>query len=315
MTLADPPARLSVRLRSETRSDHDEAQGSGFLDRLASGGLPRAAYADLATQHWFLYETLEQAAAAMAGDPVAGPFVFPELTRLPALTADLTLLAGRDPHQDRRSPLPATERYRARLREVAFDRPWAFIAHHYTRYLGDLSGGQYLGPAIAKAYGLNGAGHRFFVFDGVSPPAFRARYRSLLDDLTLSAADEDRLVAEVSEAYRLNIAVLAGLKERWVGAFELTPEAVEQIARHMNDDHAEDNVLIVRGLGGVGAATAARVSGLDADGMEFEATVDGIAVPVRIPFRERLTERRQVRGEAVRMYREACAALGIPPAH
>lgn len=94
-----------------------------------------------------------------------------------------------------------------------------------------------------------------------------------------------------------------------------TPEVVAQIARHMNDDHAEDNVLIVRGLGGIGAASAARMSGLDADGMDFEATVDDIAVPVRIPFSERLTDRHQVRGEAVRMYQRACAALGITPAH
>jgi len=94
-----------------------------------------------------------------------------------------------------------------------------------------------------------------------------------------------------------------------------TPEVVAQIARHMNDDHAEDNVLIVRGLGGIGTATAARMSGLDRDGMDFDATVNGIAVPVRIPFSERLTERRQVRGEAVRMYQQACAALGIAPTH
>ena len=94
-----------------------------------------------------------------------------------------------------------------------------------------------------------------------------------------------------------------------------TPEVVAQIARHMNDDHAEDNVLIVRGLAGIGTASAARMSGLDAEGMDFEATVDGIAVPVRIPFSERLTERRQVRGEAARMYQQACAALGIAPTH
>lgn len=94
-----------------------------------------------------------------------------------------------------------------------------------------------------------------------------------------------------------------------------TPEVVAQIARHMNDDHAEDNVLIVRGLGGIGTASAARMSSLDPDGMDFEATVNGIAVPVRIPFSERLTERRQVRGEAVRMYQQACAALGIAPTH
>jgi putative heme iron utilization protein len=93
------------------------------------------------------------------------------------------------------------------------------------------------------------------------------------------------------------------------------PEVVAQIAAHMNGDHADDNVLIVRALGGIPQATAARMSGLDADAMEFAAIVDGIEVPVRIPFPERLTERRQVRAEAVRMYREACTALGIDPRH
>jgi putative heme iron utilization protein len=93
------------------------------------------------------------------------------------------------------------------------------------------------------------------------------------------------------------------------------PEVVAQIAKHMNDDHADDNVLIVRGLGGMHGATAARMSGMDADGMEFAAAVNDVWVPVRIAFSERLTERRQVRAEAVRMYREACAALGIEPRH
>jgi len=214
MNLADPSTeRLSVRLRSGTRLDHDAAQGSGFLDALTAGTLPRQAYADLAAQHWFIYETLEQAAAAMAGDPVAGEFVFPELTRLPALSDDLATLLGPQP---KLSELPATREYRERLRAVAFDRPWGFIAHHYTRYLGDLSGGQYLGPAIARAYGLDGAGHRFFVFEGVSPPAFRTGYRDLLDRLAFSPEDEQNFLAEVTEAYRLNIAVLSELKERWV---------------------------------------------------------------------------------------------------
>jgi putative heme iron utilization protein len=92
-----------------------------------------------------------------------------------------------------------------------------------------------------------------------------------------------------------------------------TDDVVAQIARHMNDDHADDNVLIVRALGGIPGATAARMSGLDAEGMEFAAAVNGLEVPVRIPFRERLTERAQVRAEAVRMYQEACAALGMEP--
>ena len=93
------------------------------------------------------------------------------------------------------------------------------------------------------------------------------------------------------------------------------PEVIEQIARHMNDDHADDNVLIVRALGGIPTATAARMSGMDADAMEFAAVVDGIEVPLRVPFARRLTERHEVRTEAVRMYREACAELGIEPSH
>lgn len=214
MTVADPPMdRLSARVRRDTRANHDAAQGSGFLDALAAGTLPRQAYADLTVQHWFIYESLEQAAGVMADDPVAGEFVFPELTRLPALTDDLTTLLGPQPQL---APLPATEEYCARLRAVAFDHPWGFIAHHYTRYLGDLSGGQYIGPAIAKAYGLAGAGHRFFVFEGVSPPAFRSAYRELLDRVAFSPDDERSFLAEVVEAYRLNIAVLSELHERWV---------------------------------------------------------------------------------------------------
>jgi heme oxygenase len=215
MAVADPPEtdQFSVRLRTATRADHDAAQGSGFLDALADGRLPRAAYADLAAQHWFIYQTLEEAALAMIDDPVAGDFVLPELTRLPALSDDLEFLLG--PHwAERIVASPATVAYRNRLRSVAH-RPSAFVAHHYTRYLGDLSGGQFLGPAIARSYRLQGDGHRFFVFDGVRPPAFRTRYRRMLDAIGWPPAEEAAFVAEVSAAYRLNIAVLAELKERW----------------------------------------------------------------------------------------------------
>ncbi len=94
-----------------------------------------------------------------------------------------------------------------------------------------------------------------------------------------------------------------------------TDDVVTQIAAHMNGDHADDNVLICRAFGGLPEVTAARMSAMDADGMDFTATVDGAQVPVRVPFSERLTQRRQVRAEAVRMYREACAALGVEPRH
>jgi heme oxygenase len=205
---------LSVRLRAETRAAHDAAQRSGFLGSLAAGRLPFAAYADLAAQHWFVYEALELAASAMAHDPVAGAFVAPELNRLPAIESDLTFLYGRG-WEYRIEALPATTTYCTRLREVAFAGAPGFIAHHYTRYLADLSGGQYLGPAIARAYRLSADGHRFFVFEGVDPYGFKARYRQMLDALNWPRSQERIFMGEVGEAYRLNIGLLTELKERW----------------------------------------------------------------------------------------------------
>lgn len=93
------------------------------------------------------------------------------------------------------------------------------------------------------------------------------------------------------------------------------PEVVTAVARHMNEDHAEDNVLIVRALGGVGDATAAVMTDMDGEAIEFDATTPAGTVPVRIPWSRPLTERSEVRVEVVRMYQEACAALGVEPRH
>ena len=205
---------LSVRLRAETRAAHGAAQRSGFLGALASGLLPLQAYADLTAQHWFIYEALETAAAAMVDDPVAGTFVDRVLDRLPWLEADLIFLEGPG-WANRIMALTTTTTYCTRLREAALASAPGFVAHHYTRYLGDLSGGRYLGPAIARSYRLGDDGHRFFGFPGVDRVAFKARYRRLLDAVSWSRSEERMFLTEVAEAYRLNIALLTELKERW----------------------------------------------------------------------------------------------------
>jgi heme oxygenase len=205
---------LSARLRTSSRAMHDTAQGAGYLDALLAGRLDRDGYAALVAQHYFIYQALERATAAMTRDALAGVFAFPELTRLPALTADLEVLCGPGWRQ-RIEALPATDEYCTRLRDVASRQPAAFVAHHYTRYLGDLSGGQYIGRAIRQIYGFDDDGCRFFTFDGVDPPAFRTRYRELLDAASFTPPDEELFLAEVGQAYRLNIAVLRELGERW----------------------------------------------------------------------------------------------------
>ncbi|QBI53868.1 DUF2470 domain-containing protein [Streptomonospora litoralis] len=93
-----------------------------------------------------------------------------------------------------------------------------------------------------------------------------------------------------------------------------TAEVVSAITAHMNGDHPQETLAICRALGGVPEATAARMTGVDAAGGDYLATVDGAEAAVRIPWSQELTERGQVRREVVRMYRDACELLGIAPA-
>jgi len=98
-----------------------------------------------------------------------------------------------------------------------------------------------------------------------------------------------------------------------VSANPFSPEVVAAVTRHMNDDHPEDTLLIVRAFGGLPEATAARMTGLDGTAGEYAATVDGREVEVRVPWSQPLTERAQIRAEVVRLYQEACERLGVAP--
>lgn len=201
------------RLREATWDDHEIAAQAPYLRALSSGRLDRADYAALVAQHHAIYTALEAAASQMAQDPYMGWFVREELLRLPALEADLVFLLG-DDWRAQVSTTPGTQEYVDRLRAVA-DQGWAtrFLAHHYVRYLGDLSGGLVIGPAVEAAFGLaDHAGARFYVFDRIpDPAAFKAEYRRRLDRLPWSEEDHAETVGEALEAYRLNREVLGDL--------------------------------------------------------------------------------------------------------
>src|SRR5690606_29620517 len=159
---------FSQQLRERTWTSHGESEGAGFMSDLMTGKGTRDDYIALVAQHFFVYEALERAAAAFDGDPVAAPFITDQLTRLPALEADLEFLLGAG-WRDQISPLPTTERYVRRIREIEDER-WAggFVAHHYTRYLGDLSGGQVIRKIMQREFGFDTNGVGFYLFDQIA---------------------------------------------------------------------------------------------------------------------------------------------------
>jgi heme oxygenase len=203
---------FSAELRERSRTMHDEAEGAGFTSALLAGELSRNSYASLVAQEWFLYVTLETIGAKLVADPLAGPFLDPRLTRLAGCEADLEFLAGPS-WKDQITALPATARYTRRLREVGESWPAGYVAHHYTRFLGDLSGGQIIAAKLRKQFGFaRGEGTASYAFPDVSSPkAVKDEYRAKLDALPLTADERSRMIDEVLYAYRLNTAMLADI--------------------------------------------------------------------------------------------------------
>ena len=89
---------------------------------------------------------------------------------------------------------------------------------------------------------------------------------------------------------------------------------VEQIGAVGGRRHRRlERVAEGRALGGRPGTATARMTGLDSAGVLFGATTESGVVAVHVPWASVPTERREIRTEVVRMYHEACAALGIEP--
>ncbi|MGY1580092.1 biliverdin-producing heme oxygenase [Streptomyces sp. MN13] len=208
---------FSTLIRAASHEQHMEAETSTFMSDLLGGRLGVDAYARYTEQLWFVYEALEAGAERLASDPVAGPFVRPELFRLAALERDLEHLRGPG-WRGTLNALPATRTYADRVRECAERWPGGYIAHHYTRYLGDLSGGQIIRDKAEKTWGFErkGDGVRFYVFEGIAnPAAFKRGYRELLDAVNADELERQRIVAECKRAFALNTAVFRALGEEF----------------------------------------------------------------------------------------------------
>ncbi len=204
VVVEDSPGRFSLQLRRGTATDHSGAEHSSTMADLVSGELPLDGFVRLNAQLAFVYEELEAAADGLKGDPVAGPFVDERLRRTPSLRRDLQLLGATADHPV--TPTAATARYCERIRSVAAEWSPGLVAHHYTRYLGDLSGGQHICRVVERTYGIDReSGSSFFHFeDIVDVDEFKNSYRAKLDQMPLTGEERRRFIDEVSLAYELS---------------------------------------------------------------------------------------------------------------
>lgn len=209
----EAPATLSARLRLGTRPQHETAETQTFITRLMKGELHRAAYADYLAQHHAIYVALEETGFALRAQGADHGLVLDELIRVPSLEADLEFLFGAD-WRETIEVLPATLAYAERLRELD---SWfgGWVAHAYTRYLGDLSGGQAIRALVQRHYGLGEEGVSFYHFAAIpKPKVFKDTYREKLDALPFADDEVDAVVAEAQRAFELNTAMFRALGTR-----------------------------------------------------------------------------------------------------
>lgn len=188
---------LSTAMRDGSQAAHDAAEGSTFVSELMGGNVNEDGYADYLARLRMVYAALEEAVRQRHDSPLVASVYDPELERVAALDSDLDFWTK---GAARVVDSPAAQAYCER---IAIASDGALLAHHYTRYLGDLSGGQAIGRVLDRTFDLEGRGLSFYEFP-MRPKPYKDAYRARLDGLGLDPDEVEHVVDEVKVAFRLN---------------------------------------------------------------------------------------------------------------
>lgn len=208
---------LAQQLREGTVQSHTAAENTAYMKCFLKGIVEREPFRKLLANLYLVYSTLEAELQRHADDPVVGPMIFPEIFRTANLERDLAFYYG-ESWREQIVPLPAGQVYVDRLKKISDTDPALLIAHSYTRYMGDLSGGQALKNIVRSALNLppdQGTGlHDFEQLPTVEAKReFKEKYRQALNSLPVDDATIQRIVDEANDAFHLNRDVVHALED------------------------------------------------------------------------------------------------------
>lgn len=207
---------LATQLREGTQKAHTMAENTTFIRCFLGGVVNPQSYRKLVSNLYFVYSALEEELTKHRDHEVLKNLFFPELWRKSSLEADLEYYYGAD-WRSQVTPSPACAKYLQRLQEVSTQDPILLVGHAYTRYMGDLSGGQVLKKIAKQAMGLGDRGTAFYEFEGIrNHGEFKKQYRAAMNNLPLSAEECDRVVAEANHAFHLNMDMFRELEGNWL---------------------------------------------------------------------------------------------------
>ena len=197
---------LATQLREGTSKAHSMAENVSFVKSFLGGVVDKESYRKLVSNLYFVYSAMEEAMEKNQDNPIIAPIYFRELNRRKSLEKDLEYFYG----ENWRTTIlisDATQLYVDRIAMVSEERPELLVAHAYTRYLGDLSGGQILKKIAQRAMNLSdGKGLSFYEFDDVNDEQqFKQNYKKALDSLGLDLNLADQIEAEANLSFTMNM--------------------------------------------------------------------------------------------------------------
>ncbi|MFT2815840.1 heme oxygenase (biliverdin-producing) [Leifsonia sp. A12D58] len=202
-TLAAEPVDLADLIRSGSSDQHKSTENRTFITQLMRGELSLEDYTRYLAQYAWVYEALEALVAKIDGYPLFDT----RLNRLASIESDLTALGAAE-WRVTNAPLPATAAYVAHLNSLGTNDGISCLAHHYTRYLGDLSGGQAISRLVARHYGATPEQLSFYNFTEIDDIVhYKRAYRQGMNTLSLGQDEIDELVSEVDAAFTFNGAI------------------------------------------------------------------------------------------------------------
>ena len=180
---------LASQLREGTKKSHSMAENVGFVKCFLKGVVEKNSYRKLVGNLYFVYSAMEEEMAKFKDHPILSQIYFPELNRKQSLEQDLQFYYGPNWRQEVKIST-AGQAYVDRVRQVAATAPELLVAHSYTRYLGDLSGGQILKKIAQNA----------------------------MNDLPIDQATAERIVDEANDAFAMNMKMFNELEGNLIKA-------------------------------------------------------------------------------------------------
>jgi heme oxygenase len=209
---------LATKLREGTKKAHTMAENVGFVKCFLKGVVEKTSYRKLVANLYFVYSAIEEEMERLQNHPIVSKFYFPQLNRKESLEQDLYFYYGPN-WREEVAPSAAAQAYVQRIHEIAASEPELLAAHSYTRYLGDLSGGQILKGIAQRAMNLEGDGTAFYEFADISDEkAFKNTYRQAMNELPVDEATADRIVDEANAAFGMNMKLFNELEGNLIKA-------------------------------------------------------------------------------------------------